>query len=151
MLKACGVIEPCSPRGPIYSGRLRARAVQLYSEGVKPGYMGWAELQSTLEKEFPGEFPESGQDKPSPETVLEWVRRWPDAPQRLRDLRVQQAELGSWVSHRMISTAAYQLVPVVPASPMARANTCLDVLFQQFTAIMAFALMACFVRVLSRD
>jgi hypothetical protein len=37
--------------------------------GVKPGYIGWAELQSTLERQFPGEFPNKGQDKPSPEAA----------------------------------------------------------------------------------
>ena len=151
MLKACGVIEPCSPRGPIYSGRLIARAVELYERGVKPGYIRWHELQSTLEKEFPGEFPNKGQDKPSPETILEWVRRRPDAPQRLRDLRVQQAELGSWQSYPMSNSGTYQLVPATPVSPIALGNTWLSALFQQFVAVVVFALMAHFVRALSWD
>jgi hypothetical protein len=84
------VLRPCG-RAPSYSGKLIARAVELYLSGVKPGYIRWDELQSTLEKEFPGEFKMKGQDRPSPETVLAWVRRRPDAPERLRQLRVQQA------------------------------------------------------------
>jgi len=83
------VLRPCG-RAPSYSGKLIARAVELYLNGVKPGYVRWDELQSTLEKEFPGELKVRGEDRPSPETVLEWVRKYPDASERLRQLRVQQ-------------------------------------------------------------
>jgi len=84
------MLRPCG-HGPTYSGKFIARAVELYLNGVKPGYIRWHELQSTLEKEFPEEFKVKGQDRPSPETVLEWVRKRPDAPERLRQLRAQQA------------------------------------------------------------
>ena len=151
MLKPCGVIKPCSPRGPIYSGRLRARAVELYLEGVKLGYIGWAELQSSLEKEFPDEFQNKGQDKPSPETILEWVRRWPDAQQHLRDLRVQQVEPSSWQSRGMSNAGTYQFVPDMPVSPFASANPWFSALFQQCVAVMVFALMAHFVMALNWD
>jgi hypothetical protein len=83
MLRACG-------HSPSYSGKFIARAVELYLNGVKPGYIRWHELQNTLEKEFPSELKIKGQDRPSPETVLDWVRRRPDAPERLKQLRVQQ-------------------------------------------------------------
>ena len=125
--------------------------VQLYLAGVTPGYIGWAELQSTLEREFPGEFANKGQDKPSPETILEWVRRWPDAPQRLRDLRVQQVEPSSCQSCPMSNAGAYQLMPAIPVSPFASANPWLSALVQQFVAVMVFALMVHFVRALSWD
>jgi hypothetical protein len=120
-------------------------------EGLKPGYIGWAELQSTLEREFPGEFPNKGEDKPAPETILEWVRRWPDAPQRLRDLRVQQVEPDSWQSRPMSNPSAYELIPAMPVSPVTSANPGLSALFQQFVAIMVFALMAYCVRAMSSD
>lgn len=64
--------------------------MELYLNGVKPGYIRWDELQSTLEKEFSGEFRVKGEDRPSPETVLGWVRKYPDATERLKQLRVQQ-------------------------------------------------------------
>jgi hypothetical protein len=92
MANTSGRLQACSPRGPSYSGRLIARAVELYRDGVKPGYMRWHELQGTLEKEFPDEIKQSGQDKPSPDTVMEWVKKYPDAPERLIRLRVEPAE-----------------------------------------------------------
>ena len=79
-------------RNPSYSGKCIARAVELYYQGVKSGYVRWSELQNTLEEEFPAEFEIEGRDKPSPETVMAWVRKRPDAPQRLRDLRVIKAD-----------------------------------------------------------
>lgn len=111
MLKPCGVIEACSPRGPKYSGKLIARAVELYRNGVKLGYIRWDELQSTLEKEFPSEFAQAGQDKPSPETVMDWVRKYPDAPERLKQLRVQQVDPGQ-LTLRMGFPYAGQLQPM---------------------------------------
>lgn len=151
MVTACGVVEACSPRAPKYSGKLIARAVELYRDGVKPGYMRWHELQARLEKEFPGEFKHLGQDKPSPETVLEWVRKYPDAPERLRQLRVQQAELSSWQSRPTSNTTAYQPVPVMSVSSIALANTWLSVFFQQLAAAMVFVLVVYFIRALSWD
>jgi hypothetical protein len=91
VLRACG-------RAPSYSGKCIARAVQLYRDGVKPGHIRWADLQRTLVMEFPSEFPKVPDNLPSPETVLEWVRKYPDVAERLRQLRVQQAELSSWHS-----------------------------------------------------
>jgi len=70
----------------------------LYRNGVKPGYLRWDELQHTLEKEFASELKEIGQDKPTPETVISWVRKYPDAPERLRDLRVQQTAPSNMVA-----------------------------------------------------
>jgi hypothetical protein len=125
--------------------------VELYLNGVKPGYIRWDELQSTLEKEFPGEFKVKGQDRPSPETVMEWVRKRPDAPQRLRDLRVQQVEPGSWQSRPISNPSAYELMPAMPVSPATSANPWLSALFQQFVAVMVFALMAYCVRAMSWD
>jgi hypothetical protein len=50
--------------------------------------MSWDELQSKLEKEFPDEFKEIGNDKPDPKTVLDWVKKYPDSPTVLRELGV---------------------------------------------------------------
>jgi len=83
------VIRPLG-RAPTYSGKCVARAIELYLNGVKPGYIRWDELQSTLEREFAEEFEVKGQDKPSPETVLSWVRKYHDAPERLKQLGVEQ-------------------------------------------------------------
>jgi hypothetical protein len=73
-------------RGPHYSGKFIARAVELYYKGVKSGYVRWSESQNTLEEEFPSEFENKGRDKPSPETMMAWVRKYPDAHQHLIDL-----------------------------------------------------------------
>jgi len=98
MLSACG-------RAPRYSGKLIARAVELYLNGVKPGYIRWDELQATLQKEFPSDFPPVADDLPSPETVVHWVRKYPNAPERLKQLRVQELAQGT------SRTARYQLSP----------------------------------------
>lgn len=89
----CTLLRPCG-HGPSYSGKLIARAVQLYREGVKPGYIRWEELQYTLEKGLPQEFKAVGQDRPSPETVLRWVKKYGDAPEKLKELRVQEYRQG---------------------------------------------------------
>jgi hypothetical protein len=142
MLKTCRVIEPCSPRGPIYSGKLRARAIELYRDGVEPGYIGWHELQATLEKEFASEFKQLGQDKPTPETVLAWVRKYPDAPKRLRDLRVQQATPNQSLPGVPIYASASQPRPVLAVTTAGVIGWDMNALFTQFMAVVAVAIMA---------
>jgi hypothetical protein len=83
------VLRPCG-RAPSYSGRCIARAVELYRDGVKPGAIRWDDLQRTLVKEFPSDFPKVSDNLPSPETVMNWVRKYPDLAERLKQLRVQQ-------------------------------------------------------------
>ena len=77
-------------RAPSYSGKCIARAVELYRDGVKPGHIRWDDLQRTLVKEFPSDFPKVSDNLPSPETVMDWVRKYPDLAERLKQLRVQQ-------------------------------------------------------------
>jgi len=141
-LKACGVIEACSPRGPIYSGKLIARAVELYLNGVKPGYIRWTELQNTLAKEFPQELSSSGRELPSPETVIAWARKYPDAPQRLRKLRVQQAAPNQSVSRVPACSTTYQPHPSLPVSNAGIISWDINALFAQFVAVVAVATMA---------
>jgi len=148
MLKPCGIVRACSPRGPIYSGKLIGRAVELYLNGVKPGYIRWYELQSTLEKEFPSEITQVGQDKPSPETVMKWVRKYPDAPERLKNLRAQQAPLNSGVCGLPTYLFKYQPSSAMPVSYVGMPNRGINTLFSQFAAFLAMVLMvrlACFV------
>jgi hypothetical protein len=142
MIKPCGIFEPCSPRGPRYSGKLIARAVELYLKGVKPGYIRWDELQYTLEKEFPSEFPQVAQDKPSPETVLSWVRKRPDAPERLKSLRVQQAVLGPGVPWSPGTLSSYYLPVAMPVPYGNISQWSVNVLFSQFIPLMALAILA---------
>lgn len=150
MIRPCSVFEACSPRGPMYSGRLRARAIELYRELVEPRYIGWHELQSTLEAEFPEEFPAKGQDLPSPETVLDWVRKYPDAPQRLRDLRVQQLESTGAVLWGSANAWNYQSPPAISVPHVSSRDSNTIELLNQLTAMMALALMVTFVRFSSR-
>jgi hypothetical protein len=142
MLKPCGVVEACSPRGPIYSGKLIARAVELYLNLVKPGYMRWHELQATLEKEFPSEFPKVADDLPSPETVIAWVRKYPDAPERLRDLRAQQATPNQSVPWVPVYPSAYQSRPALGVPNAGVISWDINALFTQFMAVVAIAIMA---------
>lgn len=151
MLKPCGVIKACSPRGSVYSGKLIARAVELYLNGVKPGYIRWYELQSTLEKEFPAEIMQVGQDKPSPETVMEWVRRYPDAPERLKNLRVQQASSNSGMCGVPIYLFNYQPTSAIPAPHVGITSEDINALFSPFLAFLAMALMVRFAWFLSQS
>ena len=146
MLKPCGVVEPCSPRGPVYSGKLRARAIELYSDAVKPGYIGWHDLQSTLHKEFPSEFPKVADDLPSPETVIAWVRKYPDAPERLRDLRVQQAPPAQEMPWASAYPSAYQSRPTLWTPNAGVISWDINALFTQFMAVVAVAIMGRCVR-----
>jgi len=142
MVKACGIVKACSPRGPVYSGKLIARAIELYQLGVKPGYMRWDELQHTLEVEFPQEFPKPGQDRPSPETVLAWVGKYPDAPQRLLDLRVQQFEPAGGVLWNSANAQGYQ-APRPMAVPYVGPGACdINALLSQYVGLMILAMMA---------
>lgn len=151
MLKPSGVVEACSPRGPIYSGKLIARAVDLYLNGVKPGYIRWHELQSNLEKEFPSEIAQAGQDKPSPETVMEWVRRYPDAPERLKNLRVQQVTPNSSMNRIPAYSFHYQPTSVVPVSYVGMLNRDINTLFSHLMVFLAAALMVRFAYFLSKS
>lgn len=80
-MRACG-------RAPSYSGKLIARAIELYQKGVKPGTIRWHELQATLQREFPKEFPPNADDLPTPETVLGWVKKYGDLHDRLGKLGI---------------------------------------------------------------
>ncbi len=146
-----GVYEPCSPRGPLYTGKLMARAVELYRNGVKPSYIRWDELQATLEKEFASEFSEIGQDRPTPETVIAWVKKYPDLPERLKDLRVQQDASNHREQRMPVYLPAYQphLAPSVPNSGVAGWDS--NVLFKQMMALVTMAFLFSFVRALSSD
>ncbi len=132
---------PCG-RAPGYSGKCVARAVELYLDGVKPGYIRWDELQSVLEREFPEEFKKLGQDRPSPETVLEWVHKYPDAPERLRRLGIQQTGPNQLVLG-FGSAGAGQLWPA-PLPPRAGMTTAQDIkgLFEWLMALLMMAVMA---------
>ena len=134
-MRTCGLVEACSPRGPVYSGRLIARAVQLYRDGVKPGYIRWYDLQSTLQKEFPSEFPPLADDWPTPEAVMNWVRKYPDAPERLKDLGVQQA-----APNQMEPGApAYQPGVVFAVPNYSAINRDINALFAQLLTVVAVA------------
>ena len=142
MLKPCGIVEACSPRGPMYSGKLIARAVELYKKGVEPGYIRWYELQNTLAKEFAPELPSGGRELPSPETVIAWVCKYPDAPERLRDLRAQQATPNQRVPWVPAYPSTYQprSVSAVPNSGIISWD--INALLTQFMAVVAVAIMA---------
>ena len=141
MVKACGIVRACSPRGPVYSGKLIARAVELYQDGVKPGYIRWDELQHTLEVEFPPEFPVVGENLPTPETVLAWARKYPDAPQRLRDLRVQELEPAGGVRLNSANAPGY-LAPRPVAVPYVGPMACdINALISQYVGLMTLAMM----------
>ncbi len=138
-MRTCGLVEVCSPRGPVYPGKLIARAVELYRDGVKPGYLRWDELQSTLEKEFAAELKEIAQDKPTPETVMAWVRKYPDAPERLRNLRVQQATSHSEAPGVYAYPSACQPGAVFAATTPGAINPSMNVLFAELLTVFAVA------------
>lgn len=142
MLKACGIVEPCSPRGPLYSGKLIARAVELYQEGVEPRYIRWHELQNTLAKEFVQELSSGGRELPSPETVIAWVRKYPDAPERLRDLRVQQATPSQSVPWTSVYPSTWGPRPALAVPNAGVISWDINALFAQFMAVVAVAIMA---------
>ncbi|MCX7911987.1 MAG: hypothetical protein N2506_03350 [Dehalococcoidales bacterium] len=123
--------------GPSYSGRLIARAVELYLNGIKPGYLRWHELQEILEKEFPGEIKQKGADRPTPETVMRWVRKYPDAPERLRQLRAQEANPASEQAGISLQSAPLTCWYGHPGSSHAR----LSLIFTQFMALVVLVLM----------
>ncbi len=149
MLKPSGLIEPCG-RAPSYSGKCIARAVELYLNGVKPGYIRWDELQNTLVKEFPSYFPKVSDDLPSPETVMDWVRKYPDLAERLKQLRVQQIT----PSRRMSGISSYpfshQPQPLVPIPYASVTSTDITALLSQFIALMAMVIMVRFAWSLAR-
>lgn len=138
----------CS-RGPRYSGKLIARAIELYLNGVKPGYIRWHELQNTLQKEFPREFPVMADDLPSPETVLDWVRKFPDAPERIKQLKAQEVAQGKTVSGAWSYTYCQSELPAM-APYTGMTNTNVSTLFSQCIALMALAMMARFLYCLVR-
>jgi len=103
-------------RRPSYSGKFIARAVELYLQLVKPGYLRWPELQSILEEELSSEFEIKGQDKPSPETVIAWVQNYPDAPQRFRELGLYHTDPSLETSGRQTKLDYYQPQPALPVT-----------------------------------
>jgi hypothetical protein len=99
--------------------------VELYRDGVKPGYIRWDDLQRTLVKEFPSDFPKVSDNLPSPETVMDWVRKYADLAERLKQLRVQQVA----PNRVMPGLALAQTAQSWPASlaPKAGVMTSLDI------------------------
>jgi hypothetical protein len=75
-------------RGPHYSGKFIARAVELHQKGVETRYWRVEEVQNKLAEEFAAELNKKGLPIPRAETIMAWARNYPDAPQRLRDLAV---------------------------------------------------------------
>jgi hypothetical protein len=144
-----GVYEPLSPRAPVYSAKLIARAVELYQEGVKPGDIRWADLHSTLRAEFASELKDVRYDLPNPETVMAWVKKYPNLSQRLKDLRVQQATPEQGAQRKLLYPPAYlpYLAPSVPNSGTAR----WDVLLRQMMTVVLMAWLFSFARALSAD
>ena len=146
-----GVYEPLSPRGPVYSAKLIARAVELYQEGVKPGDIRWADLFSTLQKEFASEFDRIGYEKPTPETVMAWVKKYPNLSQRLKDLRVQQVAPSQKAHQVPLYPPTYQpyLAPQVHNTSVPRWD--MNTLLNQMMAIVIMACLFSFARALSSD
>ena len=144
-----GVYETLSPRGPMYSGKLIARAVELYRDGVKPGLIRWSDLHSTLRAEFASELKNVGYDLPNPETVMAWVKKYPNLSQRLKDLRVQQAAPNQRVQRMPVYPSVYQPNPAPPVPKSGVANW--NVLFGQMMAIIIIACLFSFARALSAD
>lgn len=134
------MVRPCG-RGSSYSGKLVARAIELYLNGVKPGYIRWHELQSTLEKEFPSEFPKIADDLPSPETVMEWVRKRPDAPERLRQLRVKEVAPGQGTSGMPSCPSSLQPQMPVPIRDAGMTSADIYAIFSHLVALMVMAMM----------
>lgn len=118
------MLRPCG-QAPSYSGKCIARAVELYRDGVKPGYIRWDDLQRTLVKEFPSDFSKVPDNLPSPETVMDWVHKYPDLAERLKHLRVQQVA----PNRVMPGLALAQTAQPWPASlaPKAGVMTSLDI------------------------
>jgi len=146
----CGLIQVCSPRAPTYSGKFIARAVELYLGGVATRYIRWVDLENTLVKEFAGEL--EGKELPASETVLEWARKYPDLPQRLRELRVQEVGSTSAISRGRLSACNYQATRMwVPAPYASAGGYDLNALLNLFAAFIALALLSGFMRALSRD
>lgn len=116
--------------------------MELYRDGVKPGYIRWDDLQRTLVKEFPSEFPKVSDNLPSPETVMDWVRKYPDLAERLKQLRVQQAAPNQVLPGQAF---AYTSQPwPVPLVPKAGIVTTLDTnrLFGWLMALLVVTVMA---------
>jgi len=150
IVNTCGLIQVCSPRAPMYSGMFIARAVELYVGGIALRYIRWRDLENTLAKEFVEEL--EGKELPAPETVIEWVHKYPDLPQRLRELRVQEAGSTSAVSQRPLSAWNYQATRVFVPAPYASAGGYdLSALLNQFAALVALALLSGFIRALWRN
>jgi hypothetical protein len=135
----------------MYSGKLIARAVELYRDGVKPGLIRWSDLHSTLRAEFASELKNVEYELPNPETVMAWVKKYPNLSQRLKDLRVQQAAPGQRVQQMPVYPPVYQpyMAPPVPSSGTPGWN--INVLFGQMMAIIIMACLFSFARALTSD
>jgi hypothetical protein len=134
------MIKPCG-RAPSYSGKLRARAIELYRNGVKLGYINWADLQNTLAREFSSEFPEVSDNLPSPETVLRWVKKYPNAPEQLKQLRVQQADAKRILPQTILANTV-QLYPMAAIPNRSTSNLNLNTLFGYLLPLMMIYFMA---------
>lgn len=116
---------------------------------MKPGLIRWTDLQNTLAEEFPEEFPEElaqGKDIPSEETIREWAKKYPDAPERLRNLRVQQREPAGDILSSSSNIWSQRPSHALPAGSLANTNSGTHVLFNQLAALMIFAWTVRFVR-----
>ena len=146
-----GVYEPLSPRGPVYSSKVIARAVELYREGVKTGDIRWADLHSTLRAEFASELKDVGYDLPNPETVMAWVKKYPNLSQRLKDLRVQQEAASQRAQRMPLYPPAYQQYLPAPVQNMSVPCWDMNTLLNQMLALVIMAWLFSFARSLSAD
>lgn len=146
-----GVYEPLSPRAPVYSAKLIARAVELYQEGVKPGDIRWTDLHSTLRAEFASELKDVRYDLPNPETVMAWVKKYPNLSQRLKDLRVQQAAPGQRAQRKPLYPPAYQLYLAPPVHNTSVPRWDMNTLLNQMLALVLMAWLFNFAWSLSSD
>jgi len=103
-------------RGPSYSGKFIARAVELHFQGVQTGYLRVDDVQNKLAKEFAAELEMKDIAIPSPETIMTWVRKYPDASQRLRDLEAQQIDPSPKTSGTQTKLEYYQKPPSLPVT-----------------------------------
>jgi len=135
----------------MYSAKLIARAVELYRDGVKPGLIRWSDLHSTLRAEFASELKNVGYDLPNPETVMAWVKKYPDLSQILKDLRVQQAASEQRVQRRTLYPPAYLPYLAPPFPNFNKAGLNFNVLFDRMMAIVIIVCLFSFTRALSTD
>jgi hypothetical protein len=101
------------------------------------------ELQRILEREFPDEIPEEGEDKPSPETIRAWAAKYPDLPQRLKSLGALEAgfsQSAGQTTRYALASGPQVVWQVLQPNPYHRGLT--DVLVALAT-LMILGMMAC--------